>query len=84
MGATKKHIADRDYPGNGILTCRICGLPCRDHRIGRCPFADDVALFYGPSSAASGHRLELMNDEHADPNDRVKIRDISEPKQEET
>lgn len=83
MGATKKHVADRDYPGNGVLTCRICGQPCRDHRIGRCPYADDVALFYGPSSAASGHRLELLADKEADPIYRENMREISEPEQEE-
>lgn len=48
MAATKKHEMDRNFKGRGILKCRICGIPYTKHRIGRCPFADDVDLFYGP------------------------------------
>ena len=25
---------DSDFPGLGILLCKICDRPCRDHRIG--------------------------------------------------
>lgn len=59
MAANKKHLIDREYPGNGVLKCRICGIPYVEHRIGRCPFADDVALFHGASTAAKGHVTEL-------------------------
>lgn len=27
---------DPNFAGNGKLTCLVCGLPYRDHRIGAC------------------------------------------------
>ena len=59
MAATKKSESDKNFPGRGVLLCKICGLPCVKHRIGRCPFADDAALFYGPAGNIKRTRAEL-------------------------
>jgi hypothetical protein len=46
QASTVEHIArrleepvpgDPSFTGNGMLRCRLCGRPYREHRIGRCP-----------------------------------------------
>ncbi len=52
-----------DFPGRGRILCRICGEPVAEHRIGRCPKADDPAYFAGARTAAQGHITELQREE---------------------
>jgi hypothetical protein len=59
MSSTKKHEKDRDFIGRGILTCRICGEKVIEHRIGRCPMADDVSMFYGQDGRIRRTKVEL-------------------------
>jgi hypothetical protein len=41
----KKRTGIDDPRGLGVIKCRICDKPVRDHRIGRCPEALDQTLF---------------------------------------